>query len=478
MLYSLYRSSLFPPFLAICLFAFVNVPSPQAGLCSSPPISKLTPYSSSRKLDRPAEVDPDRLSLALEPEAAGLFCQNSRDSEHCYKPKNFTVLDIGGGTVDITSYHIDQHGNFHVVDKASGNDWGGTRVNEMFTTQFLETVVDDPSFKQFLSVSDPQIQQKHKADLNKLIYGEFEQEKVNFGNEEDDDKRVPAVINIPSSFLKFYKEKLQAAIKSHYSDVAELDEHELSIEPQKMKQFFQPAIENICQSASEALEKVQKKDLANETQAVYLVGGFGGCKFIKKVVQEYLLNQRGPELKVFVPIENKLAVACGAIMFRQKPEIIWARKAEATYGDIVGAIFIPGLHDPAYKTVNEDGVERCSCLFRPFIEVDDTICANEVLQNTIIPRGSEATEMRYIVYSSDKRGIWYARDKDTKQVRGVQKIGKLVFDLKGIPGESRHDKKIILTIDFSQTEIQLKAHHEKSKKEVKVVLDTLDSTTV
>ena len=239
-------------------------------MCSSPPICKLTPYSSSRKLDRPAEADPDRLSLALEPEAAGLFCQNSRDSEHRNKPQNFTVLDIGGGTVDITSYHIDQDGNFHVVDKASGNDWGGTRVNEMFTTQFLETVVDDPSFKQYLSVSDTQIQQKHKADLNKLIYGEFEQEKVSFGDEEDDDKRVPAVINIPSSFLRFYKEKLQAAIKSHYSGVAELDDHELSIEPHKMKQFFQPAIENICKSASEALERVKTKDPANETQAVYL----------------------------------------------------------------------------------------------------------------------------------------------------------------------------------------------------------------
>ena len=453
--------------MAICLYAFVNFPFSQAGLCSSPPICKLTPYSGSIKLDRPAEADPDRLSLALEPEAAGLFCQSSRDSEHCYKPQYFTVLDIGGGTVDITSYHIDQDGHFHVVDKASGNDWGGTRVNDMFM-QFMETVVNDPGFKQYISVPDPQLQQKHKADLNKLIYGEFEQEKALFGRVQDDDKRGPQVINIPHSFLAFYEKMLQAAIKSHYSDVAELEGHELCIEPQKMKQFFQPAIEKICQSALEALGRIKTK-----TEAIYLVGGFGGCNFVKKVVQEYLLKQYDPELKIFVPIENKLAVACGAIIFRRRPEIIWARKAEATYGDTVSAIFIPELHDPAYKTVNEDGVERCSCLFRPFVEVGDTICADNVLQNTIIPRGSEAKKMRHTIYSSNQRGIWYAKDKDNKHVSGVRKIGMLVFDLEGVTGESRHDKKVILTMDFSQTEIQLRAHHEKSKKEVKVVLDTL-----
>ena len=441
------------------------IPILQAGLCSSLPSCALVPYNKSRKLERPREDNPDRLSLALEPEAAGLYCHNS--GEHSRKPKHFTVLDIGGGTVDITSYCIDDDGRICVVDKASGNDWGGTRVNEKFM-QFLESITDDPGCNRYVSFTDPQLQEQHKADFNKLVYDEFERQKNIFG----DDDQVPAVINIPNSFLRFYKaEKLQAGIKSKYKDVAELEGSELTIEPQEMRKFFQPAIDMICESAVDALETVKKH--VKKLDAIYLVGGFGGCKFTKKVVQDTLRDKFDSELDVFVPIEHKMAIVCGAIIFRRNPEIIWARKAEATYGDIVAVPFNDKIHDPTYKIIDESGKYYCGSLFRTFAEIGDTICANEVLQNSCLPFGSKQTEMCFTVYSSDKRDIWYAKDADKKIAAGLKSVGNLVFDLTDIPGKDKCDKRVILTIDLSQTEIQLKAHHEKTKKEVKVVLDTL-----
>ena len=81
--------------------------------------------------------------------------------------------------------------------------------------------------------------------------------------------------------------------------------------------------------------------------------------------------------------------------------------------------------------------------------------------------------MHFIIYQSNKRDIWYAKDTAGKIVPELTKIGTLDFDLRDIPGRSRDDKEVIFTIDVSQTEIQLKAHHEKTGKEVKVVLDTL-----
>ena len=413
----------------------------------------------------PQDKTPDRLSLALEPEAAGLFCHNS--GEHHRKPQHFTVLDIGGGTVDITSYRIDR-GHICMIDKASGNDMGGTRVNENFE-KFLETIVDDPGFTQY--VSDQQLQQRHKADLNKLIYGEFERQKIVFGDEEN--TTSPATLMIPNSFVKFYKrQKLEAAINLKYKDVVELDGSELTIDSQKMKEFFQPSIDEICKDAVSALERVEKE--VDKLEAVFLVGGFGGCKLIKKVVQDVLHAKYGTELEVFVPIDHIMAIACGAITFRRNPEIIWARKAEATYGDIVEIPFDAGTHDPAYKVFDdESGKDYCTHLFRPFTIVGDTISADKVLQNTLLPHSSNQTEMHYAVYSSNQHDIWYAQDVNHKLVDGLQEVGTLVFDLQGIPGENRDDKRITFTIDLSQTEIQLKAHHEKTGKEVKVVFDTL-----
>ena len=414
-------------------------------------------------MERPLEDAPDRLTLALEPEAAGLWCH--KKGEHHYKPQHFTILDIGGGTVDITSYCIDQDGHICVVDKASGNDWGGTRVNEKFAA-FMETIVKDPGFSQYVTVPDLQQRQQNKADLNKLIYNEFEQQKIIFGDEEE--MEHPAVIQIPNSFIRFYK--LESAII--HSQYVELDENELTIEPQKMKEFFQPTIFQIFRDTFCTLERV--KTGGRKLEAIYLVGGFGGCNFIKKVLQDRLQDRYGSELNVIVPIDHKMAIACGAIMFRRNPEIIWSRKADATYGTIVQSQFKGGIHDPAYKVVKEDGKTYCTNLFQPFIEIGDTICANEVLQKTFIPTKDMDTEIHVIVYSSNKRDIWYAKDKNNKLVSGLREIGTLVFDLKGIPGKSRHDKRVVLTIDLSQAEIQLKACDEEAKgKEVKVVLDTL-----
>ena len=416
---------------------------------------------------KPVVDAPDRLSLALEPEAAGLFCQNS--GERHFKPRHFTVLDIGGGTMDITSYCIDQYGHICVVDKASGNDWGGTRVNEKFA-QFLETIVDDPGFTQYTSISDPQKQQQHKADLNRLIYGEFEQQKIIFGDEED--MKNPSVINIPNSFVKFYNsEKLEAAINLRCNNVAELDGCELTIEPQKMQEFFHPTLDWICHDAILALERV-KREVRN-LEAVYLVGGFGGCRFVKKIVQDTLRDQYGPGLSVIIPTDNKMAIACGAIIFRCNPEVIWARRAEATYGDILRAQFHAGVHDPAYMIIDERGEYLCDSLFRPYIEAGDAICAGEVLQVSCIPFESNQPTLDFTIYSSTKRGIWYAKNKDRQLISELNRVGTLVFDLQGIPGRSKYDKEIILTIDLSQTELQLKAHHERTKQEVKVVFDTI-----
>ena len=438
-------------------------------MCSSPPSCALIPYSDSRQLDRPKEDEPDRLSLALEPEAAGLYCQNS--GEHHFKPRHFTVLDIGGGTVDITSYCIDDEGHICVVDKASGNDWGGTRVNEKFV-QFLESIADDPGCNRYLSTTDPQLQELHKADFNKLVYGEFEIQKNIFGDEDNDDNRVPALIHIPNTFAKFYQdEKLQAGLTSKYEDVAYLDGSELTIEPQQMKKFFQPAIDKICECAVDALGRIKK--CVKKLEAVYLVGGFGGCKFAKKVVQDTLRDKFGSELNVFVPVDHKMAIACGAVIFRRNPGVIWARKAEATYGDIIAMPFNPDIHDRTHKVIDEKGQYYCRGLFRAYTEIGDTICANEVLQNTCLPFGSYQTELCFRIYSSDERDIKYARDEDYEIVPVLKSVGNLVFDLTGIPGNDEDDKTVILTIDLSQTEIQLKAHHEKTGKEVKVVLDTL-----
>ena len=149
------------------------------------------------------------------------------------------------------------------------------------------------------------------------------------------------------------------------------------------------------------------------------------------------------------------------------------RKAEATYGDIFRVQFSAILHDPAHKVIDERGESLCDSLFRPYIEVGDSISADEVLQVSCMPFERNQTKLPVTVYSSAKRDLWYAKDTSKILVAGLAEVGTLIFDLREIPGRSKFDKKIVLTIDLSETEMHLRAHHETTGKEVKVVFDTL-----
>ncbi|XP_060606755.1 heat shock 70 kDa protein 12A-like [Ruditapes philippinarum] len=94
-----------------------------------------------------ADIRSEYLSLALEPEAASMFCKllpvdclklNSSKFVETFKPgTSYIVLDLGGGTVDLTVHHIEYDGRLSEIARASGGAWGGTQVDEAYL-KFLE----------------------------------------------------------------------------------------------------------------------------------------------------------------------------------------------------------------------------------------------------------------------------------------------------------------------------------------------------
>ena len=107
----------------------------------------------------PEESSPDKLSLALEPEAAAIYCQNitaQQVASYCesvppFTSKSFLVVDIGGGTVDISAHRISSTPEQHieVILPPAGNDCGGSMVNKKFA-EFLGELVGDKTSSQFV----------------------------------------------------------------------------------------------------------------------------------------------------------------------------------------------------------------------------------------------------------------------------------------------------------------------------------------
>ncbi|XP_035679344.1 heat shock 70 kDa protein 12A-like [Branchiostoma floridae] len=85
-----------------------------------------------------------RLLIALEPEAASLFCRQlpvahfrkdtgNTTSLQMDPEERYMVVDCGGGTVDVTVHEIRDDGSVRELHRPTGGPWGGTNVDSNFS---------------------------------------------------------------------------------------------------------------------------------------------------------------------------------------------------------------------------------------------------------------------------------------------------------------------------------------------------------
>ena len=270
-------------------------------------------------LPLPDEVNPDKLSLALEPESAAFYSQemvvkkieSDKYRAAISRPTEYMVIDIGGGTVDITA-HIEVGGGIVVENIPTGNAWGGTQVNEAFS-QLLQKLVQDPGYEKFLASGNNR--SKQKALVNSLLYEEFEGQKVLFGQR----KTEEIAVNL-FKIARFYDKELQNIVPSG----VEYEDDALYIDKEVVEsQLFGPALDGIIKCTLEAIEENEYK-----VNTFYLVGGFGGCKYVHEKVSaaiERVYSSKPCHCHVIVPPDPHLAVAQGAVMWRSNPEKLISR---------------------------------------------------------------------------------------------------------------------------------------------------------
>ena len=426
------------------------------------------------------EKDPDKLSLALEPECAAIYCQSMSEqlvAAYCpaqrpYQSTCYLVVDIGGGTVDISAHKVSPTPDRHVqvVHPPTGNDCGGSSVNKEFQ-KFLDKLVNDEGFSRYLKANDPSTNAKHSADLNDLVNKTFEEQKVIFGSKGGVGARATSklAIRLPFSFLDVYKDDIDKGIRQMEDVRLKRIDQELRIEYSKMADFFQPVVEGMLECMSQTL-----RDVEANIDTIYLVGGFGGSQYIYKVITDRF----GDSYRYITPAEPDFAVIRGAVLFRKNPDIVHARKVDATYGVGINISFDPLIHNPEYKWINDDGKEKCSNIFCTVVERGDLVCTEEVFTNIFYPTEHQQTSMSIEIYSTSEKDVWYTTGKrgrgsrDTAPVE-IRKIGKFVVEMPVLTGDKK--RKVDITFDFSHTEIQVKGHDRTSGNEVKVALDFLSA---
>lgn len=398
----------------------------------------------------------------------------SKTSSFCrdgvpFTASSYLVVDIGGGTVDISAHHLSSNPEPHisVIHPPEGNACGGTKVNREFEI-FLQKLVGDKDFSQFLPTDNDALHAKNSVYVNELVNINFEIQKILFAGETAENCSSRYMIELPYRFVEHYRHDLREGITREGESAVQLVDQDLRISHEQMETFFEPVKKGILECIRGILADL------SQIEKIYLVGGFGGCEYLYQCIQ----NEFKSKYDIVVPVKPAYAVVRGAALFKQNPSLVKSRKVDATYGLATNHSFINGLHDPDYKWIDDDGRLLCKNLFSTIVERGDIVRSGQVFFDTFYPPYHKQTEMAFCFYSSQEKNVFYVTGKrggnsNKKDHCTVSKIGEVIIKMPDLTGDKK--RAVDVTFDFSHTEIQVKAFDRTSKNDVKIVLNFLTS---
>ncbi|WAR26707.1 HS12A-like protein [Mya arenaria] len=202
-----------------------------------------------------AGISSDKLVIALEPEAAAVYCRflpmENSDQEGSLSTlktgSKVLVVDAGGGTVDIAVQELAENGSLKNIFKASGGDWGGTKVDEAYL-RFLEDIIGKDSIDEFKRsyIEDYMFMSRH-----------FEMKKREVDPLNSD---KPVVFRISATLPQLVKQSKGKEIHdlindSTFKNKVSIKADKLKVDMDVVKNFFKIQIDAIVDHVSNLLDQ-------------------------------------------------------------------------------------------------------------------------------------------------------------------------------------------------------------------------------
>ncbi|XP_077350988.1 heat shock 70 kDa protein 12A isoform X5 [Festucalex cinctus] len=444
--------------------------------------------------------NPEQLIIALEPEAASIYCRKLRlhqmvdlsnqttqngfsptdnvgstmtqaNKEHVRRNRQsrtflvenvigelwseleegdrYVVVDCGGGTVDLTVHQIRlPEGHLKELYKASGGPYGSLGIDYEFEKLLCQIFGQD--FIDQFKIKRP------AAWVDLMIAFESRKRAAAPG------RANPLNINLPFSFIDYYKKfrghSVEHALrKSNVDFVKWSSQGMLRMSPDAMNSLFKPTIDHIIQHINELFEKPEVSDI----KFLFLVGGFAESALLQQAVQNMLHGRS----RIIIPHDVGLTILKGAVLFGLDPSIIKIRRSPLTYGVGVLNRFVEGKHPPE-KLLVKDGTRWCTDVFDTFIAADQSVALGEMVKRSYTPAKPSQQVIVIHVYCAEKENVGFISES------GVKKCGTLRLDVSGT--ESAAPRREIQTLmQFGDTEIRALAVDVSTGRTVKASIDFL-----
>jgi len=359
------------------------------------------------------------------------------------------MMDIGGGTLDVTAHEILDDGNIKEICQVTGGAYGGIYVDEKFQ-KLLENLFGTPKINEYRI--------KFPAEWLRLM-NDFEMKKR--GRRAFDEKITR--ITLPRNFLQMVSGPSAPDLATRLAKSCNLDDVEiyndeyLCLGPKAMKSLFDPVINGIIRHMRGLLSKPALKNV----NYAFMVGGFAESIILQEAVKVAF----SPRCKVLVPNYAGIAVVQGATMFGQKPAVVTSRVMATTYGFKISENFDPKIHDPGKKIVAE-GIARCKDVFDIVVKENDVVEVGEKKRFTRKPLYSDQKQICFPFFTSTDPNVKYTTDSSVGP-----SIGEVTVDS---PDTSKgKNREVELCVFFGGTEIKATAIDKTSGNAATVYLDFL-----
>lgn len=405
-------------------------------------------------------IQKDQLKVVLESEAASVYCQYMYLEEDKSKTRRdfqdklipgfkYMVIDLGGGTADISVHMRDYDGSVEQVIKPSGISSGGTQVDDAYWKFFCDLFGED-SMKKF----------KDYCTEDYLDFGrKFEVQKRSGKLTTSDNLYIRIPLSL-AEILDDDKKGIARAISlSKYRDIISFDSKSC-----KLKLPFSE-FENLFKKTSDEiksyLDKLWKDQKLADVDTVLLVGGFSECYIIKDMIRNEMKSRKK---HLVLPDESSLAVLKGAVYMGHVPDAVTTRISNYTYGIQNWPNFDPAIH-PEEKKIMVGNEARCRDVFKKFITRGDKLKSK--YPKTFI------LEVLKPVEDTLECSVYLSQKEDPKFIdeEGVSKVGSLKVTLPKVEKGTVID--IEEEISILDTEVEIIARELHKFKEFTAKFDLL-----
>lgn len=399
----------------------------------------------------------DRLRVVYEPEAAALACRFSgvRDpavdgvaSHGSFDIANgrFMVVDCGGGTVDITSYTVDDDGRLSQVSEISGDLHGSRQLNVAFAADVLG--------RRFGATSlDSLLRHRNRGFARLIDTWETAKHGVQVGTTPEGAIVFTRPLNVPISREEFQALARDVPDMSERLMATQRDDGAIIVSEHELDLLFAQVVDAIVDDVEAELGKLAPRPGGGAgLETVVLVGGFAKSAYLQRRMAQRLARRA----EVRVPEHGDRAVLTGAVHFCYDPSLLRTRRARHTLGVAVTMPFEHGA-DPRRRRFESDGAEWCPGRFLEIVRAGADVPADyETPPIRLTPSSSSQTKVAIALYRLRARAPRY--------VDGLAPFRKLDVDVSATAGLDRADRQIDLVFRFGRSTIEAVATDTDSQR--------------